>query len=215
MCKSALLFLGVLSCGLMLAGAGGCASRPKESGFLSSYAKLEPVDGSPNFLRYVAPDSELQRYDGVIIEPVQMKLYDEEKAASIKPQDQEHLEQFFTNQLTSDLKAANFNVVTTPGPTIARLRIALTDLKKSNPALNAVPQTKLSGIGLGEATMEMEFVDSQSGKQLAAGLVSQTGSRFSFAGLSQWGDVESIMKDWSKRIVARWEKVRAMRTTAA
>ena len=66
-----------------------------------------------------------------------------------------------------------------------------------------LPQTKLTGLGLGQASVEMEAVNSMTDVQLAAAIISQTGSRFSLSGLSKWGDVEAVMKDWAKRIWLR------------
>ena len=126
-----------------------------------------------------------------------MKFYDESKnknairlAWTI-----DHLEQFLYAQMHKDLTDAGFNLVSDPGPGVARIRVALTDLKKGTPALNVIPQTKLTGLGLGQASWRRsEVVDSQTGKQFLAGIISQTGSRFSLSGLSSWGDVEAVMK---------------------
>lgn len=187
---------------------GGCANKPKETGFLSSYAKLEPVDGSSTFLRYVAPDKKLAEYKGAILDPVQVHFYDPASEKGVSQKDINHLEQYFYTQLQNDLKAQRFNLVANPGPGVLRIRIALTDLKKDTPALNIIPQTKLTGVGLGQASAEVEAVDSQTGEQLAAAVMSQTGSRFSFSGIHEWGDVEAVVSDWSKRISKRWAEAR-------
>jgi hypothetical protein len=69
--------------------------------------------------------------------------------------------------------------------------------------LNVLPQAKLTGLGLGEARVACEIPDSQTPAQLVAARISDTGSRFSPSGLSVWGDVEALMKEWSKKLAKR------------
>jgi hypothetical protein len=176
----------------------GCASKPQQTGFLSSYSNLEP--NGPNGMRYLGP--KLGQYSKFILDPVTVKFYDPESEGKISQEDIDHLKSFFHDQLQQDL-SVSYTLVTEPGPGVARLRVAITDLKPGTPALNVLPQTKLTGLGLGAASAEAELVDSVTGEQLAAGIDSQTGSRLSFSGLSKWGDAEAVMKDWSKKIVAK------------
>lgn len=204
-------YLGLLVVAALL---GGCAAKPNQTGFLSNYANLEPVQGQENFLRYIAPNNEIGNYSAVIVDPITVHFYDKSEAKDVKPADIKHLEQYFYEQLRKDLLAADFNVVTDPGPKIVRLRIAITNLKAGTPALNVIPQTKLTGIGLGQTAAEAELVDSVTGRQLVAAIKSDTGSRFSLSGLTRWGDVEAVMKDWSKQLVARLSEARAKARTA-
>lgn len=177
---------------------GGCAKKVQETGFLSTYKNLEPV--SDNTMRYIGP--QVGQYSKFIIDPITVKLYDAETAKKVTPEDISHLEQFFYSEILKQ-KPERYEIVSQPGPGVAKLRIALTNLEKSNPALNVLPQTKLTGAGLGQASVEMEAVDSLTDAQLAAAIISETGSRFSFSGLSKWGDVEAVMKDWAKRLWMR------------
>ena len=101
--------------------------------------------------------------------------------------------------------SADYKVVYRPGPGIARIRHALTDLQKSNPALNTVPQTKLAGLGLGAASMEGEVLDSETGEAIAAVVQSQSGSRLSLDGMSDWGDVKAIIDGWAKEFKGRFD----------
>ena len=204
--------------GCVLAGLalllGGCAAKVQKSGFLSDYSKLEPVGGSESFMRYSAPSATLDKYRSIILEPITVHFYEHADSGKIDPKDAKHLEQVFYEALKTDLTAADFKLVTEPGPGVARLRIAFTDLKKGTPALNVLPQTKLTGLGLGQASVEGEFLDSVSGEQLFAAIKSDTGSRFSLSGLSEWGDVEALCKEWSKSFVARLSEARAKRQAA-
>ena len=178
----------------------GCAKTAKETGFLSTYAKLEPV--SSTRMRYIAPNDVTGKYSKFIIEPITVKFYDTKTAKKTELDDIKHLQEYFHTQILEQ-KPDRYQIVSVPGLGVAKLRIAITNLEKSTPALNVLPQTKLTGVGLGQASVEAEMVDSQTGEQLAAAIDSETGSRFSFSGLSKWGDVEAVMKDWAKRLWLR------------
>jgi hypothetical protein len=91
-----------------------------------------------------------------------------------------------------------YPIVSYPGPGVARVRVAITDISKGSPALNVLPQTKLSGVGLGGAAMEAEVIDSQTGEQLAAVLYKKRGNQLSFAGVKKWGDAKAVMDAWAK-----------------
>jgi hypothetical protein len=187
---------------------GGCAKKAQTTGFLSNYKNLEAI--SDNTLRYIGPN--VGQYSKFILDPITVKCYDEKTANKVKPEDVKHLEEFLYTQIIKDKPADRYEIVSTPGPGVARMRIAVTNLEKSSPALNILPWTKLTGVGLGQASVEMEAVDSQTGEQLAAAIVSDTGSRFSLSGLSKWGDVEAVMKDWAKRIWKRVDEAHGIET---
>jgi hypothetical protein len=91
---------------------------------------------------------------------------------------------------------------------VARFRLAITDLDKSSPVLNAIPQTKLVGTGLGGASMEGELLDSVTGEQIAAVVQSQVGKRLSLEGLSKWGDAKAVIDDWAETFVERLDEAR-------
>jgi hypothetical protein len=183
----------------------GCAPAPQQSGFLSNYGNLEPVDSTT--LRYI-DTRELGHYSAFIVDPVTVKFYNQDDAKDLNPEDVAHLQQFYYAAVTKDLTDAGIKLAYEPGPGIARIRLAITNLKAGTPALNIIPQTKLTGLGLGQATSEGEIVDSVTGQQIAAVVDSETGSRLSFAGLSKWGDAESVMNGWAEKITKRIQEAR-------
>ena len=175
----------------------GCANVPKQTGFLSTYQNLE-ANGSYG-MKYVGP--KLGQYSSFMLDPVEVVFYDREKHESISNDDLDRLKSYFYDQVREAL-SASYPIVFEPGPNVGRIRIAITDLKASTPALNIIPHTKLTGLGLGAASGEVEIVDSVTDEQIAAGIQAQTGSRLSFAGLSDWGDAKAVMQDWAKKMVA-------------
>jgi hypothetical protein len=200
--KTKLLMVVVIGLAVML---GGCAKKAQETGFLSTYKNLEPV--SDNLMRYIGPD--VSEYSKFILDPIEVKCYNEQNCEKITSENVAHLKEYLYSQIV-DTKPPQYELVSRPGPGVARIRIAVTNLQKSTPALNVLPWTKLAGVGLGQASAEVELVDSETGKQLAAAIISDTGSRFSLSGLSQWGDVEAVMKSWAQKFWTRVNEAHGM-----
>jgi hypothetical protein len=112
--------------GATLLTAAGCASKPQETGFLSTYQNLEPQ--SSTFMRYVADDATLKKYSTFIVDPVRVHFYDQEETKDLTPEDIQHLQQFMYAELTKDLSEGGFKLTNVPGPGTARIRIGLTNL---------------------------------------------------------------------------------------
>lgn len=84
------------------------------------------------------------------------------------------------------------------------IRAAITDVDVTNPLLNIHPGTKLTGAGLGGASMEAEAFDAVSMERIVAVVETQKGSRMSIAaGLTQFGHAKEVMKGWVERFVKR------------
>ncbi len=84
------------------------------------------------------------------------------------------------------------------------VRIAITDIEETTPMMNIHPATKLSGLGLGGASMEAEAIDTASDERIAAIVDSQQGSRLSMtAGLSKFGHAKQVIDMWVERFLKR------------
>lgn len=194
----AALILTAFAAALLLAGCK--ASVPQETGFLSDYSKLQAKSNTS--LVYV-DNQKLGQYSKFIVDPIQTRFYDQADTKKVDQQKLSALQDYFHSILTQDLEQNGYQVVSQPGPDVARIRVAITDLKKGTPILNVIPQTAIAGAGLGGATGEMEVVDSQTNQQIAAAVESQLGKRFSMAGLSSYGNAQAIMNEWAQRFVKR------------
>ena len=183
----------------------GCAARLAErTGFLSDYSKLEPR--SDVSYRYVAEDR-LPQYSKFIIDPVEIHLHRRSKAKKkISQEDLTDLKNYMHTALVEAIEDS-YEVVYRPGPGVARVRVALTDIKKAQVLLNIHPASKIMGTGLGGASLEAEIVDSQTGEQIGALVESQLGDRLSLDGLSTWGDAKAIMDSWAARFRERLDEV--------
>ena len=189
-----LAFLMTITC--------GCGPKSVSStGFLSDYSRLEPY--SSTSLRYVDRGA-LGRYSSFIVDPVASRVYGEARS-KISAQDLQDITNYMHSAIVREL-SDRYTIAYRPGPGVARIRVAITDLKKSNPVLNTIPQTKLAGVGLGGASMEAEMIDSQTGRQIGAAVESQLGERLSLAGMTTWGDAKQVMDNWAKRLKTRLDE---------
>lgn len=188
----------------------GCSGAPKitSSGFLPDYAMLQP-DPDDGVQRWLAPAEKLTRYKQFIIDPVVVHFSPNAKGTAIDPTELKELSDYFHTQVVKALsETKRYQVVTAPGPGVARVRIANTDISKTVPVANIHPAMKLSGIGLGGAAMEAEMVDSASGERLAAVVDSQSGGRLGIvAGLQTYGHARQVMDGWAERFVKRLDTI--------
>jgi len=186
----------------------GCvAETPRYTGFLSDYSKLESQSNTS--FRYLDM-TELGKYSKFIIEPVEMRLYkSSEASSSLSQEDRTDIKSYMHAALVKALEGGPYEIVYRPGPGVARVRVAITDLKKSEIIQNTMPLTKLAGTGLGGASLEAELVDSQTHKQIGAVVESQVGDRLSLDGYATWGDAKAIMDGWAERFRARLDESRS------
>lgn len=192
--------LGILSLGSLC----GCqVHKAAHSGFLGDYSQLRVSPEVEDALYYQDPANSLKDYDKFMIDPVLVHFAPNAKGTALDPAKLKTLTDFAFDEMTKAL-SVRYKVVTAPGPGVLRLRVALTDIKKTTPALNIHPATKLSGIGLGGASMEAEALDSQTGVRVIAVVDTRQGNRLAFkAGLSELGHAKQVINHWVERFVGR------------
>ncbi len=201
--------IGVVAIGLSIVLCGCGPGRAERTGFLNDYSKLEAQ--SDTSYRYIAPGNQLGRYSKFIIDPVKIHFFTGSKAekaeakGKLKEEDLTDLKNYMHDALVKAIEE-RYEVVYHAGPGVARLRTAITDLKKSGIVQNILPIGKVNGTGLGSATLEAELVDSQTGKQIGALVESQSGKRLSLDGYSTWGDAKAVMNRWAKRFRERLDE---------
>ncbi len=188
-----------------LVGCGG-PKTARFSGFLGDYAGFEPSRDSSQSFRYEAPGFDLGDYDKIMLDPVRIHLAPDSNAASVDPAQMNRLVKYFERQIRGEL-AGKYPVVRQGGPGVLRLRIAITDVKQTDAVFNVLPQTKLSGVGLGGASMEAEAIDTKTGQRVVAVVETKAGDQLDYgAGLTEWGHAENVMKYWAKRLVERLDE---------
>lgn len=182
--------------------AAGCASMPEPIGFLSDYSRLEKTGHAR--MGFVSP--ELREYDAFMIDPVEYRLTRDKEV--ITPEQKADIANYFRTAFKRVLREQNYKIVDETGVRVARLRAAITDIRKSKWYLNLHPASKLSGAGTGGASMEGEIIDSVTGKQLAGVIVSAQGSQFELDHFKSLDDVEDVIDGWAKTLGSRIEELR-------
>ncbi|MCZ6770396.1 MAG: DUF3313 domain-containing protein [Proteobacteria bacterium] len=179
-----------------------------KSGFLKDYSQLKPDPKIEGALRYEKPGASLTSYRKFIIYPVVIHFAPNAKGVGLDPENLVELTRYFRTEAVKKL-SKNYAVVDKAGAGVMRIRIALTSIETTTPIANIHPAMKLSGLGLGGASMEAEVLDSVSGERLAAVVESRAGDRMSIgAGFSKFGHAKQVMDMWIDRFVARLDKAR-------
>lgn len=182
--------------------ASGCASTPAPIGFLSDYSRLEKTGQAR--MGFVAP--ELREYDAFIIDPVEYRFTRDKEV--ITREQKAEIANYFRTSFKHVLREQGYKIVGETGVRVARLRAAITDIKKSKWYLNLHPGSKLSGAGTGGASMEGEIIDSITGEQLAGVIVAGQGSQFELDHFNALDDVEDVIDGWAKTLAGRLDAMR-------
>jgi hypothetical protein len=181
-------------------------------GFLSDYSKLAPEGGDSKAFKYRDPTVEFSGYDKLLIDRIQIFVKDDAEYKGVDPAELKDLVDYFHESIKKALSDA-YPVVREPGPDVLRLRIAVTDLVPNKPAASVVSLVvpfvwaAEAGAGaaegetgstpfVGEATLELEAMDSVSARQVAAYIETRVGKKYAWTKGIQTG-VDSYMKAYS------------------
>lgn len=203
--------------GLMALTVAGCAttrqSRSVEpSGFLRDYSQLEKGHGKEALLRYANPNTDFTKYDKIIIESIAIFAAKDSDLSKLDVERSTMLAAYFRDALVEEL-SKDYEIVTEPGPSTMRMRVAITQAGGSEVVLDAlttiIPQTRmLSTVGqvaagdammTGEARAEAEILDSQSGERLLAAVDSRYGTKALRGTFNKWSDAEGAFRYWAER----------------
>ncbi len=191
--------------------AGACSApvkEPEHSGFLSDYSKLEQIDDHYFFYSSGRTGS----YSTFIVDtPVMLYRRPSEEDRVFTDEELQELIDFVKTTTEEKLSEDDgYAIVSEPGPGVARLRVAITDLDDTTGILNITIYTKITGAGLGGVAAEGELVDSVTGEQLAAGIRWGSGSRILRAGYTKSGDAKILIKRWAKDLRKRIDKAHGL-----
>lgn len=152
--------LGLAGCAGPGAGANVVASENAKDkvanvGFLSDSGKLKSVAATGGLLCWRQAEVDWKRYDKVLIERIQVYIKPTAEQRPIDPTDLKVLIDYFHAALVRDL-TPEAQIVTTSGPGVLRIRLALTALVPTNTveslAGTAVPYGFVAEMGSGAAT---------------------------------------------------------------
>ena len=197
----------ILAIGLLMVQCGCGGKDLAKTGFLSNYSKLTAE--SDHIMRYMN-ETALDEYSSFIVDKVSLHMHSESKVrkelkeGDVTNQEVKDLTNYMHSAVVKAVQGAGKEVVYKPGPGVARIRAALTDIEKSS-LVSAVPQASLVGAGIGGASMEAEIVDSQTGEQIGATIQSRDGSRLPFSNLGEWTTVKKVIDKWAEELQERLE----------
>lgn len=138
------------------------APKATSSGFLADYSELQSQDSESGLIRSVAIDAEaVGRYRSVKIQPVEILAgnLNESQKAAVAESLKGAMEKEFGNYWTlSEIE----------GEGVICIRAAVTDMHKSNVALNVISTAILAPVDFGTLSVEAEAIDSLDGTRLAA-----------------------------------------------
>jgi len=208
----------------------GCASTYQKrsvegSGFLGDYSQLKDQGGDTAMLSYIAPKVDFREYNKIMIDPIKAYAKDKDSSmAKMSKEDQQRLLNYFDAALREQLKT-DYILVNAPGPGVLRLRIAVTEARKSRVVLDTVSSVIPIGLALssvkaivtgkhlsvGEIGAECEGIDSVTGKRLFAAVDARVGRKwtFRFDKFNKWHTAEGAFDYWSKQLETRLAGLRA------
>jgi hypothetical protein len=200
----------------------GCASKSQQvkkgseySGFLQSYPSfekgMEDIDK-----RYLKNGVDFSQYDKVMMDEVVFYFKHDVEYKGIKPSEIQELGEEFHKAFVKEMG----DVLTAdPGPNVMRMRLAVTDIEPSNPVSGTLTTVIPVGLavslvkkgasgsytGIGSASMEVEFLDSQTGERIAAAIDQAPGDKLDVGKLSP---ARAAFEYWAKRLHAFMNEVK-------
>jgi hypothetical protein len=217
---SILLAAGLLS---------GCQStyqarNVETSGFLGDYSQLKPGQGDEALLVYLNPQANLGKYDKIMLDPVQIYAVKDSTVAKLPKEDLQRLANYLDATLREHLKA-DYTIVTTPGPGVLKLRVAITEARGAKVVLDTISTLLPIGLALSEVKnlatgshtavgsvgIEGELQDSVSGTRLFAAVDERVGRKITgkFDKFSKWRTANDAFDYWAERLQLRLKEERS------
>jgi len=179
------------------------------SGFLSTYANLKPNPEFENTVSFVSQDpaKNVHKYVAVIVEPPVVYLATEADEKALPDRGRTALAEYFQHAISEAVEDA-FPIVQSSGPLVLRLRSAIIGVD-AGPQTSADQKDEKSldrAINIGKVGVEIEFVDSQTGEQIAAAVDRQTLGEGAMVGSTTFSQDEKFraateaFDGWAKRL---------------
>ncbi|MCP4577302.1 MAG: DUF3313 domain-containing protein [Deltaproteobacteria bacterium] len=194
----------------------------RKSGFLEDYSILQKGGEDGMNLVYVNSKTDFAHYDKIIVDPLTIWLSPKSNLSKVLPKERQNLANELHAVIVKEFKK-NFQIVNIAGPGTMRFRVALIDVKESDPTLDTIstyiPQVRLlqaaATIGsetaafVGEASAEAEARDAQTGELLGAVVARRAGTKaLGDSTFDSWDDARRIFKKWAEQVRMYMEKRR-------
>jgi hypothetical protein len=241
--KELLLLIGTAACLTLSLGTSAetGSDSPKlgeyqTKGFLTDYSKLPAKPDEDGAYHYHDPQADFGKYKKLLVDRIRIWFKDDADYKGIDPEELKTLTDYFYQAIEKAM-GDDYPLVTEPGPDVLRLRIAVTDLVPNKPQASvtslivpflwvgeATAGAATRQVGTtpftGEATIEMEALDSVSSNQLGAFIETRLGKKFAWdEGISEgvtsyldayakWDYTEKAMDQWAQRLRTRLDQLR-------
>jgi hypothetical protein len=191
------------------------AGDPPFSGFLGDptvYQQLTPGPEGGAKLRWLKPGVDFKMYNQFMVDSVIFYLSDKADNKGIDPQEMKELADSFNTEIVAAFKE-KYPIVAEPGPGVARIRFAITNIKPSKPGVSTITSVLPVGLGIslvkkgatggwsgsGETGTEVIILDTTTNEVIAMA-VDQQQAAFSER-FSKLGSANEAFKFWSERLV--------------
>jgi hypothetical protein len=201
--RSVLKSLSIMVISLFLL-SGSAQAKQEYTGFLVDYSQLKPGPEGGVAKVYRKKGVDLKKYSKIMMDHVVFFFKDDAQEKGIDPLEMAELSHKFHKEARAALGSA-YPFVEEPGPGVMRVRVAITDLelpKRTPGMLKSIMTGK--GPGVGEISMEFEFLDSETNQRIAAGVDRRTGTMIQ--NLSKFGTAEDAFKFWAQRLRFRMDE---------
>jgi hypothetical protein len=136
--KTNLLIL--LAIGIMIIQCSCESKQTAKTGFLSDYSQLQKE--SESSMRFVDQRA-LKNYSSFIVDPVKVRLYSGSKSKGKLTREQiSDLTNYTHTKIIEAVQGAGKRITYQPAPRVARIRVALTDIEKTD-AINISKSVQL------------------------------------------------------------------------
>jgi hypothetical protein len=188
-------------------------------GFLEGYyEKLAPGEEEGAKLRWLKPGVDFSKYNAFMVDSDIFYLSDKSENKGIDGNEMKKLTDAFNLEVVKALKD-RYSIVSEPGPNVARIRIAITDIEQSSPGVSAVTSVIPVGLGVslvkkgatdawagsGETGVEIMVLETTTNEVIAVAKDERSAGfteRF-----SKWGSAEEAFKFWAGRIRTFFDNV--------
>jgi len=196
------------------------ARSAEKSGFLGDYAQLKPGENEEAILRYVDKSADWGKYTKIILDPIAIYAAKDSDIANIDLNDRLALVNYFDASLRKEL-GKKYIFTQQTGINTMRIRVAITDADSSNRltdtvstilpygmAVSAVRDIATGeGTGVGDVQIEAEFLDSITGKRIAAGVDRRVGGKSLEGSTDEWDDAKHSFDYWANKIKERLKEL--------
>lgn len=164
-----------------VAALAACSGEPAPRQQLASSAQLQPNPDRPSDLRYVNPNVDLKQYRRFMVDPVEIYKGADAQFGNTTPEQQREVAEFVRQEFERMLRQ-RYQVVSAPGPGVARLHFTLAGLEATMPVLATATHVAPAGLAMnvlkgatgsqgsfmGSVTLAGEFYDSMTNNLIGA-----------------------------------------------